>query len=191
MQHTLSFLTRLSDKFTELIHYPIAWISGFGLFVLDAVTGGKLIIYIVIIASAIDLVCGIAVAIKRKSFARSDLMRQTVEKLLVYGLVLLVFLCIDHVIERETGFTTDLTAGLVGVIITLTETWSFLASLLIIYPNNPFLQMLQKYLIGELARKLGCEEADVAAILAASREKQPRLKNGQFAPKKKKKNCGN
>ena len=189
MQHLLSFLTRFGEKIIELLHYPIVWISGFFLFVLDAVSGGKLIIYIVIIASVIDLICGIAVAIKRKSFARSDLMRQTVEKLLVYGLVLLVFLCIDHVIERETGFSTDLTSGLVGVVMTLTETWSFLASLLILYPDNPFLKFLQKYLIGELARKLGCNEDEVAAILAASREKQPRKKNGQFAPKKKIKSC--
>lgn len=185
MQHLLSFLTRLGEKFGEIVHYPIAWISGLGLFVLDAVTGGKLVIYIVLIASVIDLICGIAVALKRKSFARSDLMRQTIEKLLVYGLVLIVFLCIDHVIERETGFTTDLTSGLIGVVMTLTETWSFLASLLIIYPDNPFLKFLQKALTGELARKLNCEESEVAAILKASRKKQPRLKNGQFATRKK------
>lgn len=178
----------------ELIQYPIVWISGLGLFIIDAVTGGRMIIYIVLIASIIDLICGIAVAIKRKSFARSDLMRQTVEKLLVYGLVLFVFLCIDNVVEKETGFATDLTSGIVGVVMTLTETWSFLASLLIIYPNNSMLKFLQKSLTGELARKLGCSEDEVAAILSASRKKkvQPRAKNGQFAKKemKSKKSCG-
>ena len=184
MQHLLSFLTRFGEKIIELLHYPIVWISGFGLFMIDAVTGGKLVIYIVLIASIIDLICGIAVAVKRKSFARSDLMRQTVQKLLVYGLVLFVFLCVDHVVERETGFTTDISSGIVGVLMTLTETWSFLASLLIIYPDNPFLKFFQKYLIGELARKLGCEETEVAAVLAASRKKQPRNKNGQFVKKK-------
>ena len=176
----------MGDKLAEIASYPAAWIGGFGLFVLDALTGGKLVIYIVLLASIIDLICGISVAIKRKEFTRSDLMRQTVEKLLVYGLVLLVFLCIDHVIERETGFTTDITSGLVGVLMTLTESVSFTASLIIMFPNNAFLQMFQKVLTGELARKMNCDEKDVEAILAKARKKkkQPRGKNGQFVKAK-------
>lgn len=179
------YLSKLWEKIGEILHHPVAWLSGFGLFVVDAVSGGKLIIYIVIISAIIDLVCGIAVAIKRKSFARSDLMRQTTEKLLVYGLVLFAFLCVDHVIEAETGLETDITAGLVGVLMTLTEAVSFTASLLIMYPNNAFLRMFQKALKGELARKLNCEESEVDKILAKSRKKQPRAKNGQFTTSKK------
>ena len=172
------------------MHYPLAWVSGFLLFIFDALTGGKLIIYIVLIAAVVDLICGIAVAVKRKEFTRSDLMRQTVEKFLVYGLVLFVFLCVDHVIERETGFQTDITSGLVGVVMTLTEAVSFTASLLIMYPNNAFLRMFQKALKGEPARKLNCEEEEVDKILALSRKRkaQPRAKNGRYMkaqPKKK------
>lgn len=187
MQNLLTFLTRIGDKLHEIVNIPLAWISGFGLFVLDALTGGKLIIYIVILASTIDLICGIAVAIKRKEFTRSDLMRRTVEKLLVYGLVLLVFLCVDHVIERETSFTTDLTSGFVGVLMTLTESVSFTASLIILFPNNNFLHMFQKSLTGELASKLNCDEAEVEKILAKSRraKRQPRGKDGRFHSKKK------
>ena len=114
-------------------------------------------------------------------------MRQTVEKLLVYGCVLLVFLCIDHVIERETGFETDITSGAIGVLMTLVESVSFTASLLILFPRNAFLRMFQKMLKGEIARKLNCEEDEVDKILAASRRKkaQPRAKNGQFTTKSK------
>ena len=191
--HFYIYFSRIWEKLVELMHYPFAWLSGFMLFIADALAGGKLIIYIVIVAAIVDLICGIAVAIKRKEFTRSDLMRQTVEKLLVYGLVLFVFLCVDHVIERETGFQTDLTSGVVGVIMTLTESVSFTASLLIMYPNNGFLRLFQKALKGELARKLNCDETEVDKILAVSRKrkKQPRDKNGQFAkapvkkPKKK------
>lgn len=179
------YLSKLWEKIGEILHYPIAWLSGFGLFIVDAVSGGRLIIYIVIISALIDLVCGIAVAIKRKSFARSDLMRLTTQKLLVYGLVLFAFLCVDHVIEAETGFQTDITSGLVGVLMTLTEAVSFTASLLILYPGNAFLRMFQKALKGELARKLNCEESEVDKILAKSRKKQPRAKNGQFTTSKK------
>lgn len=186
--HYLVYLSRLWEKLGELLHYPLAWVSGFGLFIVDALTGGKLIIYIVIISAIVDLICGIAVAIKRKEFTRSDLMRQTTEKLLVYGLVLFVFLCIDHVIERETGFATDLTSGVVGVVMTLTEAVSFTASLLILFPGNTFLLMFKKMLKGELARKLDCDVSEVDKILAASKRKkaQPRDKNGRYKTNKKK-----
>ena len=182
-QHFLSFLTRIGDKLNEIVQYPLVWLGGLFLFILDAITGGKLVIYIVVIASTIDLICGIAVAIKRKEFTRSDLMRQTIEKLLVYGLVLVVFLCIDNAIEKGTGLTTDITAGVIGIIIALTEAVSFTASLIILFPNNSFLQMFRKMLTGELARKLNCDNAEVEKILAKSRKKQPRNKNGQFAKK--------
>lgn len=181
----ITILSHLWQKVVEMLHYPAGWFMGLFLFVADAVTGGGLIIYLVVIATAIDLVCGIAVAIKRKNFAKSELMRLTVEKLVVYGAALLVFLCIDKAIETETTFEFALTSGVVGVVIAMTETWSFLASLLILFPKNPFLRLLQKALIGEIARKLQCEEDAVESILKDARKsKQPRAKNGQFAPKK-------
>ena len=139
----------------------------------------------VVISATIDLVCGIAVANKKKEFTLSELMRQTVEKLIIYGLALLVFLCVDVVIEQETGFQTDLTSGLIGVMITLIEMWSFMASLLILFPNNAILKLLQKKLTGEIARKLGCEENEVSAILNASRKKKAvkRDNKGRFIKK--------
>ena len=117
-------------------------------------------------------------------------MRQTVEKLVVYGTAMLVFLCIDKAIETETSWEFALTSGVVGVVIAMTETWSFLASLLILFPTNPFLRMFQKALVGEIARKLQCDEDEVEAILKESvrrkKKAQPRGKNGQFVPRKKK-----
>ncbi len=181
----ITILSRVWQKVVEMLHYPAGWFMGLLMFVADAVTGGGLIIYLVVIATAVDLVCGIAVAIKRKNFARSELMRLTVEKLVVYGAAMLVFLCIDKAIEAETSWEFGLTAGVVGVVIAMTETWSFLASLLILFPKNPFLRLFQKALIGEIARKLQCEEDAVESILKDARKsKQPRAKNGQFAPKK-------
>ena len=170
------------EKIEEIVVYPAAWLGGIGLFVADALSGGRLIIYMVVIASCIDLICGIGVAVKKKGFARSELMRLTVEKVMVYGLVLIVFMCVDLLIERETGFTTDITSGVVGTLMTLAESVSFTASLLIMFPNNAFLRMFQKMLTGELARKLNCEESEVEKIMAASRKKrkQKRGKNGQF-----------
>ena len=183
-----NILSHLWQKVVEMFHYPAGWFMGLLLFVADAVTGGGLVIYLVVIATAIDLVCGIAVSIKRKNFAKSELMRLTVEKLVVYGAALLVFLCIDKAIESETTFEFALTSGVVGVVIAMTETWSFLASLLILFPKNPFLRLFQKALIGEIARKLQCEEEAVESILNDARKaKQPRGKNGQFIKKGSKK----
>lgn len=187
----ITILSHLWQKVAEMLQTPAGWLVGLFLFVADAVTGGGLIVYLVVIATAVDLVCGIAVAIKRKNFARSELMRLTVEKFLVYGAVMLVFLCVDKAIEEETTLEFALTSGLVGVVIAMTETWSFLASLLILFPKNPFLRLFQKALIGEIARKLQCEDDAVEAILKDARKtKQPRGKNGQFIkqePKKAKK----
>ena len=185
MQQTVSYIGHMWDKILEILQYPITWFGGLGLFVLDALAGGKIIIYMVVISATIDLVCGIAVANKKKEFTLSELMRQTVEKLIIYGLALLVFLCVDVVIEQETGFQTDLTSGLIGVMITLIEMWSFMASLLILFPNNAILKLLQKKLTGEIARKLGCEENEVSTILNASRKKKAvkRDNKGRFIKK--------
>lgn len=181
-------VSHLWNKMAEMIQYPAGWFAGLGLFIADAVSGGRLIIYPVVIATLIDLFCGISVAVKRKNFAKSELMRLTVEKLVIYGAAMLVFLCIDKAIEAETSWEFALTSGVVGVVIAMTETWSFLASLLILFPTNPFLRMFQKALVGEIARKLQCDEEEVAMILKESvrkrkSQKQPRSKNGQFAPK--------
>ena len=180
-----SVVSHTCDKIFEILHYPIIWLGGLGLFVLDALAGGRIVIYMVVISAAIDLICGIAVARRKKKFTLSELMRQTVEKLVIYGLALLTFLCVDSAIEAETSFQVDITSGIVGVLITLVEVWSFMASLLIIFPNNPVLKLLQKQLTGELARKLGCEESEVAEILKASRKKLEvkRDSKGRFVKK--------
>ena len=186
---TATTLSHLGQKVVDMAQHPAGWLAGLGLFIADAVSGGRLIIYLVVIATAIDLVCGIAVSIKRKNFAKSELSRQTVEKFVVYGTALLVFLCIDKAIENETSLEIALTSGVVGVIITMTEAWSFLASLLILFPKNPFLRLFQKALVGEIARKLQCEEDAVEAILKEARDaknKRARNSKGQFVSKKKK-----
>ena len=184
----LASAQHIFEKMFEILKYPVSWIAGFFLFLVNSVAGGQLIIYIVVLASVIDLVCGIAVSVKRKKFTLSDLMRRTVEKVTVYGLALLIFLCIDRLVMEGLNFNIALSSGIVGVLITLAETWSFLASLLILYPNNAVLKLLQKKLTGEIASKLDIEENEVSAALDSmvkkSRiKKQPRNSNGQFVRK--------
>ena len=177
------------NKFLEVIQSPAGWFAGLGLFVADAVSGGKLIVYTVVIASVIDLACGIAVSKKKGNFTLSDLIRQTVEKLAVYGTVLLAFLCLDKVLAVETTLDITLTSGLVGAVITMAEVWSFAAALLILFPKNAFLRLMQKTLTGEIARKLGCEVDEVESILNTYRKKKKPARNakGQFVSTKKNK----
>ena len=185
--HLATYLTRLLGKATTILQSPLAWIAGLGLFVADSYSRGKLTVYMVVVACVVDLICGIAVSIKRKKFTRSDLMRLTVEKLLVYGLVMLVFLCIDGWIAEKTEFEFALSSSLIGILITLTEAVSFTASLLILFPKNAFLYFLRKLLRAELASKLGIDESEVdAALSQARRDKPARAKNGQFVKKEKK-----
>ena len=172
------------SKFLDIIHYPVGWFAGFGLFLADAVSGGRFIVYTVVVASVIDLACGIAVSRKKKEFTLSELIRQTVGKLAIYGPALLVFLCLDKMIASETSLEIAITSGVVGAVITMAEAWSFSASLLILFPKNAFLRLMQKALTGEIARKLGCDEDEVNKILNTYRKDKPaRNAKGQFIAK--------
>ena len=69
----------------------------------------------------------------------------------------------------------------------MSEAWSFSASLLILFPKNSFLRLMQKALTGEIAKKLGCEPEEVEDILKSYRDKKVPARNskGQFVSKKK------
>jgi len=186
----LRILQNVWIKQMDIVQSPGGFFAGLGLFIADALTGGKLVVYTVVVASVIDFFCGIAVSVKKKKFTLSELMRQTVEKLAVYGAVLLVFLCLDKVVASETPLEISITSGLIGAVITMAEVWSFSAALLILFPKNPFLRLMQKALTGEIAKKLGCEPEEVEAILKEARRKEDkpqRNKKGQFVAKSTKK----
>lgn len=175
------------DKCHDALRYPLAWLTGVGLFLADIFAGHRLLVDVVVLVTVMDAVWGIAVSVSRKEFTKSELARLTVAKLAVYGSALLIFLALDRLVENETGLEIAITSGLIGVLIVLTEGWSSLASMLILFPNNPMLKLAQKALTGEIARKLGCDESEVEKILNASRRKKKttkRDKNGRFVSSK-------
>lgn len=57
----------------------------------------------------------------------------------------------------------------IGII--LVELWSTAASMLICFPRMPFLQLLKKALVGEIASKLRVKPEDVEIALEALRKK--------------------
>ena len=183
----LRVLSHMFQKCTEILQYPLSWLAALLIFLLDLVSNHKLLIDMVALITTMDAVWGIAVSIKLKEFTTSELFRQTLAKLAVYGCLLIAFLTLDVFVHNNTGLEVAITSGLVGILIVFTEIWSTAASMLILLPNLPILKLMQKALTGEIARKLRCSEEDVAAILAASREnKQARGKDGRFIPGRKK-----
>lgn len=170
-------------KLQDILSSFGGWLAGIFLMIVDVFAGHRFLIFMVVTLTIMDAVWGVAVSIKRKKYTLSELLRQSVGKLAVYGCALFGFMAIDHYLTLETGLEIALSSGLVGVLISLTELWSSAASMLILFPDLPILKLLQKALTGEIARKLNCDEKEVAKILGRSRLK--RDASGRFTSKKK------
>ena len=135
------------------------WATLASLSVLDYIAGHSFVVFLVVAATLIDAVWGIAVSLKKGEFTKSELARLTIAKLAVYGCVMFVFIGLDKFIN------STITASIIGAAIVLVEFWSSCASMLILYPNFLFLRLLKKALTGEIASKLGVSEDEVKEIL--------------------------
>jgi hypothetical protein len=152
-------------KFQDIMHSAWGCVAFVGAFVAGLFAGQGPVIMVVVIMTIMDAIWGIWVSVKQHRFTRSDLMRLTIDKLLVYFCVLLAVCSIDFIVKDKTGFQMTLTTAVVGSVIILTELWSSCASMLILFPNFLFLRLMQKALTGEIARKMNIKEEDVADIL--------------------------
>jgi len=79
----------------------------------------------------------------------------------VYGTAIVVFIMIDKLLRIGDG----LTLSVICAVIVLVEFWSMSASALICFPRMPFLRLLRKALVGEIAGKLGVKTEDVEKTL--------------------------
>ena len=91
----------------------------------------------------------------------SELARNTYSKLSVYGCCIVLFIGIDKMVGSDTGITTS--AICIGIV--LVEAWSTCGSMIICYPDLPFLKLLKKALTGEIARKLNVPTDKVDEVL--------------------------
>ena len=112
-------------------------------------------------AVVMDAVWGIAASLKQGRFTKSELARDSFSKLSVYGSVILIFIFIDKLMGVGNGLTTSVIC--IGII--LVELWSTAAIMRICFPKMPFLQLLKKALIGEIASKLNVKTEDVEKAL--------------------------
>ena len=153
-------IVKTLTKLGTILQTVQGWVVAAGIFVAEYFFADHAtVVWLVLTATLLDAVWGIAVSISHGQFTLSELMRLTVAKIAVYGCALAVFIGLDKVTH------TELTTDIVGGAIILCETWSMLGSMLIIYPHIPILQLLRKALTGEIASKLGIPEEEVKEVL--------------------------
>jgi hypothetical protein len=102
-------------------------------------------------AVAADLFWGVIAAVKMNKFIVSAAFRETIKKVGIYSFALLGALAIEKITHTEGSFIAVRT---IAVFAAVCEFWSMSASMLIIYPNMPFLRIFRSQLKGEIKSKL-------------------------------------
>ena len=155
------------NKLMVVLSTMWGWVMCLFLIIANFLAGYETMVGFTVFAVVMDAVWGIASSLKQKRFTKSELARDSFSKLAVYGSVILIFMLIDKLLGVENGLTTSVIC--IGII--LVELWSTSASMLICFPNMPFLQLLKKALVGEIASKLRVKPEDVEIALEALRKK--------------------
>lgn len=147
-------------KLSMIFQTVQGWLIALGMFLAEYffATHGT-VVKAVLILTILDAVWGIAVSIKQGKFTLSELMRQTVAKIAIYGSALAAFIQIDKVAN------TELCTIIVSIPILICEAWSMAGSMLIIKPDMLFLRLFRKALAGEIANKLGITPEEVEGVL--------------------------
>lgn len=147
------------NKLASILQSGWGWTVGVCIAIADYIAGHSFVVFLVVAATLIDAIWGVAVSIHQGQFTKSELARLTISKLAVYGCVLFVFIGLDKFIN------STITASVIGAAIVLVEFWSSCASMLILYPNFLFLRLIKKALVGEIASKLRLSEDEVMEML--------------------------
>lgn len=148
-------------KLMDILSTAWGWTAGLFILMANFFAGYEVSVTMTVIAIVLDGVWGIAAALKQRKFTLSELARDTVMKMSVYGTAIIVFIAIDKLLHIDGG----LTLSLICTVIVLVEFWSMSASMLICFPNMPFLRLMRKALIGEIASKLGVAPDKVGEVL--------------------------
>ena len=130
-------------------------------------SGYEGMIFLLLFVVVVDALWGIANAVKAGKFVLSDLMRNTVGKILSYCSVFLVIVGIEKVVGIESGICSAVVVG----VIALTEVWSISGHIMIRFPNLLFFRLFRPALIGEIARKLQISEDEVKEMFNENKTK--------------------
>jgi len=108
-----------------------------------------------------DLFMGAWSAIKMKKFHISYALSSTAIKLVMYLIIFYMPLVIDKVVSPDLSLFTEVTAA----ILCSAGFFSMLAHMLIIKPDLMVIKLIQKALMTEISRKIGCKPEEVEEYL--------------------------
>lgn len=156
----IEIVTKTFTKFGAILQTLQGWIITAGIFLAEYFFADHaIVVKAVLIAILLDAVWGITASIKQGKFALSELMRQTVAKIAIYGSALAALIQVDKVAS------TTLCTTVVSIPILVCEIWSMAGSMLIVKPDMPFLRLFKHVLKGEIANKLGVTPEEVEEVL--------------------------
>lgn len=165
------FLLKIEDIFSHasgVVAWCVCTIGGF-------LAGYEAMFGLLFFCVIVDAFWGIFNAVKAGKFVLSDLMRDTIGKILSYCSVFLVIIGIEKILHIDSGICSAVVVG----VIAMTEVWSISGHILIRFPNLLFFRLLKPALVGEIARKLHIEEKDVEQILNEKNSKNGKKKQKQ------------
>lgn len=140
-------LMNIGNAFNTMLGWLIAICTA----LITFISPEKTSFIVVGLAILADLFWGIAAAIKMKKFFLSAALRDTVKKIGIYSFALLGAMAIEYIAHAEGTFIAVRT---IAIFAAVCEFWSMSASMLIIYPNMPFLRIFRTQLKGEIESKL-------------------------------------
>jgi hypothetical protein len=155
------------EKVEQILSTVQGWILTLSCVVVNFFGNYEMAFIGVIICIIIDMFVGIWCAIKQNKYARSELMRDTFSKILIYCGCLVVVIFIEKLLSMNTTIICNVCAALICA----TELWSITANALIINPNLHFFKIIRLALVGEIARKLNITENEVKDIFKEEEKK--------------------
>ena len=166
-----SILVTTIQRLGEMMSTFWGFIAACAIAILNFFAGYKVALVVVLMAVLFDMIWGVAAARKRGKFMRSELLRDTVNKVAAYATALVMVMLIEnlafgiHEMMSDEGTHSRFVVDIIATVIAAVEFWSICGNILIVYPNAVFFRLIKKPLLGEIARKLKVSEDEVEETL--------------------------
>ena len=151
-------MEKLVDGLCRPLQTLHGWIGVIFTFLATYLMGVKDYIIFIVIAVVLDAVFGVIVSVTKKGkFFESGRLRDSIIKLFFYLCVILLILFIDVI----SGNDSYIAIRIVAPIIIFCEIWSILTSYVILQPKSIAAKLLKRFMVGEIAKKLGKTEEEI------------------------------
>ena len=150
-------ISAICEKLNTIANNSFGWVLT-SLSLVASYLGDSLVAFTAIgVAIILDAIWGTIVSVKQGKFILSHLMRETMNKFLIYSTTLAMVLFIERSINQDWQIATRIVCAIAASC----ELWSICANILIIKPNFPFIKLFRRYLIGEISRKIGVSKSEL------------------------------